>query len=244
MNRERCCQLLDVLIGQRGHRKDGGKHIRVALPYHSGAHCRRALCRLHEVLTGNEIELSSAIFTRAKAEFRWCGIGVIEFNVKLDSTWTAFSREWTEAIGLADMRDNAHNPIRDERITHRGGTVSTALFNHAAREATLPFVERELIITHCYPQPSGLVAQSTDACNWAMREEEIRHALQLPDGVLSMEEQAHLFHCLNITTGWEPYGHRVSTVLDKVKRYEADLAAVETASAATSLLAAGVPESR
>ncbi len=101
MNRVRCSELLDLLLANRGFRCDAVHYFRVSLPYASGTQCRRALCQLHELLTGETIELAPIVFSRAKLDLRCCGIGVLEFhsNRLLDSTWTRFEpTDWRDKV--------------------------------------------------------------------------------------------------------------------------------------------------
>lgn len=104
MNRERCSELLDLLLVHRGSRLDEGDNFRLRLPYASGSECRHAIERLHEALTGQRVELKSTIFARSKAELHWCGVGRLTFSTKpLDpnccwrpfdpSAWPGFFRQ-------------------------------------------------------------------------------------------------------------------------------------------------------
>lgn len=92
MNRHRCSELLDILLSKRGRRKDAGDNFLVSLPYSCGSQCRRAICTLHELFTGESIELTSTIFTRSKKELEFSGVGRLQFHSDkvLDESWVRF----------------------------------------------------------------------------------------------------------------------------------------------------------
>ena len=111
MDRQRCSELLDIILANRGLRRDAVDQFRVSLPFASGTQCRRAICQLHELLSGKTIDLTPVVFSRAKLELQHCGIGVLEFHSSrtLDtSTWTAFDpahwRENTDGLYKARQR--------------------------------------------------------------------------------------------------------------------------------------------
>jgi hypothetical protein len=125
MNRERCSELLDILLATRGSRRDAGDHFRVSLPFASGALCQQAVVQLHELLTGSSIKLRHTVFHRAKLELLYSGIGVLEFNREpLDSLWHRFNpedwRSWLDKFHRCRLREV---PKLDFEID-RGETVT------------------------------------------------------------------------------------------------------------------------